>query len=56
MGRYIITVRKGSRLLQTHYFSEYEGAMSMLDWIAEHKDKLYAIGSTVEFRDSNSQG
>jgi hypothetical protein len=49
-GRYEITVRKGSRVLQTHYFNDYSGAMDMLDFIAKHKDALYAIGSTVEFR------
>ena len=52
-GRYEIIVRKGSRILQKHYFNDYEGAMSMLDWIDEHKDAVYAFGSVVEFRDLN---
>lgn len=53
MGRYVITVRKGNRILQRHFFSDYYAAMDMMDFIEERKDSLYAIGSIVEFRDTD---
>ena len=53
MGRYVITVRKGKRILQRHFFNDYHAAMEMMDFIEERKDSLYAIGSIVEFRDTD---
>lgn len=51
--RYVITVRKGNRILQRHYFNDYVGAMNMMDFIEEHKDKMYDINATVEFQDTD---
>ena len=51
-GRYEITVRLGRKILDRRTYNSYDLAMTELDFIEERVDSLYAIGATVEFRDT----
>ena len=52
-GRYVITVRLGRKILDRRYYNDYNIAMLELDFIEERKDALYAIGASIEFKDTN---
>lgn len=55
-GRYEITVRLGRKILDRRFYNDYNTAMDELDFLEENRDKLYAIGSSVEFRDLRALG
>lgn len=54
--RYEILIRKGNKILGRHKFNDYDAAMDMLDFVESTKDKMYAIGAAVEFKDTKPFG
>jgi len=52
-ARYEVTIRLGRRILDRKWFNKVDEAYDFMDFVENRKDKLYAIGSSVEFIDHN---
>lgn len=52
-ARYEVTIRLGLRILDRKWFNKVDDAFDFMDFVDERKDRLYAIGSSVEFIDHN---
>lgn len=50
-GRYEVKVMLGHKVLERKYFNKINETWNYMDFIEDKKDKLFAIGSVVEFRD-----